>query len=34
MPVIAKFEELEEILVSGTDEDPPESDDYSEDSYP
>lgn len=39
MPVVAKFEELEEILVKGPDEegedsDPPESDDYGADSYP
>ena len=32
--MVAKFEEVEEILVSGPDEDPPESDDYTEDSYP
>lgn len=37
--MVAEFEELEEVLVKGPDEegedsDPPESDDYSEESYP
>ncbi len=39
MSVVAKFDELEEILAKGPDEegednDPPESDDYSEESGP
>lgn len=32
--MVAEFEELKKILVNGPDDEAPESDDYSEDSYP